>query len=379
MIKKSLKVLTLVFIIVGFYSAFTYFNGLDFKRESPLSACWSIQLTDPETGDLIIGVEDIAFDPKTRDVFLSAYDRWKVRQELEAGQISHQGGIYYFPVTALEGRPLSLIPAKASTEFAAANALLPHGMAYSRRINRGKVIAINRVYKGEEILELKPRVQVFGWDGSALTEKESLSSDLICNPNDVAVYWFGFFVTNDRAACTKEGGFFSETFNPTGGVYQYKNGEFKPFAEGLLFPNGVAVIKQVGGDLLAVALTRDEKILLYKITSGELVREIEVPGAPDNLTIDENGDIYFTIFPNLLDYYFYINGMLGVKKSPTGVFRITAESEWRTVDLLFHNDGDIISGATVAQRVGDFLIMGAGWDNKIAICSGMNEFKNGQF
>lgn len=375
MIVKSLKVLTLVLIFVSFYSFFTYFNGLNFKRESPLTVCWSILLTDPETGEQIKGVEDIAFDPKTGDVFLSAYDRRKVSQEIEAGLLSHKGGIYYFPVTALEGQPATITPFKASTEFAANHPFLPHGLAYSRRINREKIIAVNRVYDPGTPLKISSRIEVLGWDGTNLSEKETLSSELICSANDLAVYWRGFFVTNDHADCLAERNNTKETFDPSGAVYQYKNGQFIAFAEGLLFPNGIAVLRRAEGDLLAVALTRDEKIQLYKISTGELVREIEVPGAPDNLTVDTKGDIYFTIFPNLLDYYFYISETLGVDKTPTGVFRITAASNWHTVDLLFHDSGDLISGASVAQRAGDLLIMGAGWDDNIAVCSGLDKFK----
>ena len=110
-----------------------------------------------------------------------------------------------------------------------------------------------------------------------------------------------------------------------------------------------------------------------KFPQGELYRIIEVPGAPDNLTVDENGDIYFTIFANLIDYYFYMSESMGIEKTPTGVFRIFADSNWHTVQLLHHNDGSLISGATVAARAGDNLIMGSGWDNHIAVCSGMDE------
>lgn len=375
MIIKSLKVMTLVLIFISFYSFFTYFNGLNFKRESPLDTCWSILLTDPITGEPVMGVEDIAYDAKTGMVLLSAYDRRKVRQEVEVGQVSTQGGIYYFSATELENNPTWIGPKKASPHMQMTQGFLPHGMAYSRRINREKMIVVNRVYEPGEMLGLKPEIQVFGWDGLVLTAQERLSSELVCSPNDLAVYWRGFFVTNDRANCNSETGVISKSFDETGAVYQYKNGEFIPFAEGLLFPNGVEVIRHGKGDLLAVALTRDEVIRLYKISTGELVREITLPGAPDNLSVDARGDIYFTIFPNLLDYYFYVSENLGVDKTPTGVFRITAKSNWHRVDMLFHDDGDMISGATVAQRAGDFLIMGSGWDDNIAVCSGMDSFK----
>lgn len=375
MIVKILKVFTLVVIFISFYSFFTYFNSLDFKRDSPLAACWSILLTDPETGEQIKGVEDIAFDAKTGEVFLSAYDRRKVLQEIGAGHLSHQGGIYYFSAKALKDQPARLTPAKASGEFGKFSPFLPHGMSFSRRINREKMIAVNRVYDPGAPLKISSRIEVLGWDGTTLTAKETLQSERICSPNDLAVYWRGFFVTNNRADCRTGRDNTDETFDPTGTVYQYKNGEFKLFAKDLLFPNGVEVLKRGKGDYLAVALTRDEKILLYKISTGELIREIEVPGAPDNLTVDAKGDIYFTIFPNLLDYYFYITETLGVEKTPTGVFRITAASNWHTVDMLFHDDGDLISGASVAQRAGDFLIMGSGWDDNIAACSGLDSFK----
>ena len=64
-----------------------------------------------------------------------------------------------------------------------------------------------------------------------------------------------------------------------------------------------------------------------------------------------------------------MKGWFGVKKSPSAAYRISPDDYAQ--ELLFKDDGAMISGATVAQRAGDYLILGSGWDDNIAICSGM--------
>jgi len=65
-----------------------------------------------------------------------------------------------------------------------------------------------------------------------------------------------------------------------------------------------------------------------------------------------------------------MQGWLGVKKSPSAAYRISPEDYKQT--LLFKDDGSMISGATVALRAGDYLLLGSAWDDNIAICEGMN-------
>lgn len=372
MIIKAFKVATLAFVIFSFYLFFTYFNGLDFKRDAPLEACWGIDLIDPETGEKIVGVEDIAFDSKAGTVFLSAYDRRLVDKQEEGPEVTVRGGIYSFNIQVLNDRPSTLTPAKLTTDIPEGK-FLPHGISFSRFINRRKLVAVNRVYKDGLPPDLDPEIREFGWDGKALSEGEVFNPIMICHPNDVDVYWNGFFVTNDRGYCRTELSPWEQFWDESGTVYRHRSGEFKIVATDLPFPNGVAVVKRRGGDLLAVSLTQADQIRLYDIASGELYREIDVPGAPDNLAVDEEGNIYFTVFPNILDFFFYTKDMFLVKKTPTGVFRIFAQSDWHTIQLLYHDNGKVISGATVAQPAWDYLLVGAAWDDNIAACKGLRE------
>ncbi|HXV73123.1 MAG TPA: hypothetical protein VD713_00170, partial [Sphingomonadales bacterium] len=82
------------------------------------------------------------------------------------------------------------------------------------------------------------------------------------------------------------------------------------------------------------------------------------------------GALLLAGFPNLLDFFLFTKGWLGVKKSPSAAYRFGPAS--RALDLLFKDDGSLLSGATVALHAGDYLLLGAAWDDHIALCKGMN-------
>ena len=135
------------------------------------------------------------------------------------------------------------------------------------------------------------------------------------------------------------------------------------------FYNGVLLWSE---NRVVISDTFNRSILFYDENNKEInpTKNISLQGGPDNLTKDFRENLYVTIFPNLLGYYFYMKSWLGVEKSPSAAYRISPETYEQT--LLFKDDGDMISGATVALRAGDYLILGSGWDDHIAICPGMD-------
>ena len=210
---------------------------------------------------IIAGVEDISVDARTGDIFVSAYNRRAVRNEIETGQVTTQGGLYVLSMDQLEGGGASISPRTLKSN------IRPHGFGYSRFINRQKVVVVNRHYDQIAPALAQPSLDTFSWDGQNLESQDSVVDERLCSANDVAIYWNGFFVTNNRAQCARDKSLFSEAFSSEGRVYQYKNGQFSLFAEDLDFPNGVAILRRREGDLLAVALTREEDIRLYKIST----------------------------------------------------------------------------------------------------------------
>lgn len=365
---KILRVFTLVLIFFLFWAFFTYNNLLRFREDAALTDCWGVELYDALTGDKIVGVEDIDYDPLTGTLYLSAYDRRAVAREVEAGGAATQGGIFTLSVDQI-GRAKRLGVNDITQAFKdAGNEFRPHGIFLGMSGNA--ILAINRqAAKPGDEKDFTPALELFlkfddGWGRTRGYVVKGM-----CDPFDVVFRGAGeviSFIYTDVTGTCRDG----ETL---GGVFIYSEGNLIPLLDGVDFPNGLALTDK----FLAVAETRSETIQLLSLGDKTGGRLIELPIAPDNLTVDYEGNLYAAGFTNLVDYYFYMKGWFWVGKSPSAVIRIDPADKFRQT-LMFKDNGEMISGATVAQRAGDTLVMGSAWDDNIAVCRGMNSLKENE-
>lgn len=370
--KLVLKIVGIILLTALGFGAFLYFDSLYIEGEPRLSACWAVEFYDDVTGEKVVGAEDLDFDPETGTIFISAYDRRAVAREIDEGKVKTQGGIYTLNVSDITDAP-SLKVSDITQYLKSMVDFRPHGISLERLTGQLWLYVINRGFRndGQKIIVESEIISMQIINGS-LIRPRSLVSPSICHANDLVSGPGKLLITNDRVTC--EAGFGKPE---TGSIQGYEAEEFREFFGDLAFPNGITLFPNKDREL-AVALTGDSAIKIFSFAPNTLfdpaslqeTRLIELPFAPDNLTVDEDNNLYVAGFSNLLDYYFYMQGWLGVKKSPSAVYRISPEDY--SQELLFADDGDVISGATVALRAGDYLILGSAWDDNIAICSGMD-------
>jgi len=362
--KKVLKIIGLLFgmVLIGF--GVWYYLALDVDGEPVLTACQAVDLYDDVTGEKIVGVEDMDFDYETGTIFMSAYDRRAVAREIGEGKVTTQGGIYSLKVTGLTDAPsltvtdISRIFKKAGFEFR------PHGILFRPGNGFSEVLAINRTFEEEDnAIVMKPGFVFFRNENSLWIKYGSEEFNGVCDPNDLAVIPMGlpFIGFSDIEGTCEKG-----HLNTSGVIKILKKDGPETIFKDLNFPNGMVSNK----NYFAFAISRDNQVNLFAGENYAEGKTVSLPIAPDNLTVDDDDNLYVAGFPNLLDYYFYMQGWLGVKKSPSAAYRISPEDYKQT--LLFKDDGSMISGATVALRAGDYLLLGSAWDDNIAICEGMN-------
>jgi len=367
---KIARVFTLILVFVGFYAYFNYFNSLKFKEDAKLTTCWGVELFDDVTGEKVIGVEDFDYAAATETLFLSAYDRRAVAREGDAGQVSTQGGIYTLNVLDLGQTEIMKVHDITRAYKVAGNAFHPHGI-YVDAAGIGLLAINRRGFDPEEFSknpDLAPVFVNFINTGDEWAFNEIFEPDGVCDPYDVVFQGAGFvvsFIYSDVTGACREGG-----TNTDGAVKIYANGVVTPIAEDLNFPNGLARTR----DYLVVSETRNDMVHFIGLDRSKKPKSLELPIAPDNLTVDEDGKLYVAGFTNLIDYYFYMKEWLFVGKSPSAVIRIEPQEKYKQT-LMFKDDGEMISGATVAQRAGDFLVIGSAWDDNIALCEGMDGLK----
>lgn len=342
----------------------------------------------------LIGIEDMAYDPQTERLYLSAYDRRKVARELKAGQTSLSGGgIFALNPASLEPVPLrgdiqaiSVLESvrESGREFGnfsgkisgkarpLENTIRPHGMSLSRHGPALKLSFIERFFNGEglvpRLLTLIDNGAEGRDDGSQDSWVLSAQGSLPCAANDMIIMRDGtHIISSDHKACTVRGQRRENIFFPKRAYVRFENeAGLSLELGGLSFANGVAL--SADESLLYVAETRKKRLSVYDmrpLKSGELPtleRYIHLPGGPDNLTLGMDGYVYAALHTHLMRFGLFRAG--GAASASSRVARVSPSGEVEIFDMA----KNILSGVTVAVPIGSKLWLGAAYDQGLAIC-----------
>lgn len=370
-------------------------SGLSAAPLDEAGTCRAYILVDEVTGATIMGPEDITIDRASGVVYVSAYDRRAVEREKKAGgPIATGGGIYRFPLP--DGLPQGAsIPVTGMTgEFAKTHDFHPHGFHF-RPGNPGnpgepaKLHVVNHVYElqGGKLVD-NPTIERFRIAGGALVHEATIRSGpgepAMCSPNDIWAKADGsFYVSNDHGACTGFGRAWEETFALKRSYLLYYDGQtFRKVVQKLRFANGVTGREDPasGETLIIVSETRGKKLrvfaeadLLAAENSGSKATprdSIALEGSPDNLGWSEDGDLLVATIPNIISMATYMTGLLGKKKTASRTQRIPwTDGRPGNAEIVFEDDGSMISGATSMAEAGGLYFIGAAFDDNIAICA----------
>lgn len=234
-------------------------------------------------------------------------------------------------------------------------------------------------------------------DGKGKVEYEQqkiFRNKALVAPNDLAALSpTDFFITNDHSGIFAHNplGYLADLLGYGTGQVLYCNTvleECKVVAEGFRFAN--SLVLSPDQSLLYVSETFGDQVYVYKrdIKTNELtlVEKIPVPGFVDNLNLDPQGRIWVAAS---LDLIATLSAMGDKTKSsapsPFVVYRITPkvsgekhfqrplrtvhETPSHFVEVMFTNNGEIISPITVAAPTGhNSVVFGSLADSRIVEC-----------
>lgn len=199
-------------------------------------------------------------------------------------------------------------------------------------------------------------------------------------PNGIAgCAWNEFYVTNPRKFMDP-GAFVDDMLHLRSGRilhcrFSRAGGATWTIAdEGLSYPNGIAIERRCDQPRVYVALVMAKQILVYTRTSnGRLARcqtAINLPAAPDNLSLDTSGDLWVGANLNLIKALPYFAGWR--ETSPSAALRVSQlQSDAPVVETVFSDDGGLLSGSSVACHYATSscqkLIVGAVIQNRLLI------------
>ena len=125
-----------------------------------------------------------------------------------------------------------------------------------------------------------------------------------------------------------------------------------------------------------MAATVGQKILVYDrdLNSGDLALRdtIEAGTGVDNIEIDQKGDLWIGCHPKLLAFVKYSKDPDAL--SPSQVIKVeTKASSQYEIKKIYLNNGQPLSGSSVAAVFEDRLLIGSVFDERFLLCRLKNE------
>ena len=326
----------------------TYYDAGEFKKINPhfKAECKSI------TGAL--SSEDITIDPKTGMAFISSADR---RTQWSSSSDVQKGAIYGLDLNSRDPELVNLT-ADFAEEFN------PHGIGLWIGGNGKSLFVVNHRQDGHF-------VEIFDFKNNRLIHRESIQGALMHSPNDVIpVGPRAFYVTNDHGNSSELGRVVEEYLQLARSLVLYYDGDdFRIVAEGLAYSNGINLSPD--GRTVYVAATVGQEVCVYDRDKGtgnlKLRHTIDLGTGPDNIEVDESGNLWIGCHPKLLTFVKYSKDPQEL--SPSQVLKVTVQKhDSYTVDEIYLNKGEPLSGSSVAAVFGDNMLIGSVFDTRFLLC-----------
>ena len=349
-LKRGIAGVIVLVLIAGGFLLKTYSDAGEFKEIKARfnGNCHTI------TG--VLSSEDIAVDRKSGMAFISSTDR---RSLWSNGGRAGRGSIFGLDLNSPDSK-LIPFPTGFAREFN------PHGIGLWREED-GKLMlfAVNHTREGHFI-------EIFEKEGDRLIHRESITDPLMHSPNDVAPTGARtFYVTNDHGYTTRFGRMMEEYLPLAKSFVLYFDGNaFKMVAEGLAYANGINL--NTDGTAVYVAATVGHEVLVYdrERENGNLTlrHTIGLGTGPDNIDVDEKGDLWIGCHPKLLTFVAYSKD--AEKLSPSQVIKVGLQGPGKfNVEEIYLDTGESLSGSSVAAAFEDTLLIGSVFDKKFLRCS----------
>lgn len=334
----------------------------------------SIDALHPGACRKIVGVpgpEDITLHPHRALALISSFDR---RAAMD-GNV-RPGGIHAWALDGAMAAPVNLTP-DASDDFR------PHGISlHVGPGGRATLFVVN--HPGEVLFGAQPQVEsdrpahtieVFDFDGDRLTHRTTHAHSSMISPNDVvAVDHERFYFTNDHGSAPGWKRKLEDYLRlPWAGVVYFDGREFSEVADGLSYANGINLSPD--GKRLYVAEVTRSRIREYardaETGALEALGRIDVGFGVDNIEVDPGtGALWLGGHVKLLT--FTRHAADAEVPAPSQAVRLAVDDRTtggkKQLETVFLDDGELISGASVATGRDGRLLIGSVFEPHFVEC-----------
>jgi arylesterase/paraoxonase len=294
--------------------------------------------------------EDIQIDHRTGIAYLSAYDR----RAVVAGE-DVTGTILQLDLNSAAPVPE---PALATVP----DNFKPHGLSLFHADDGS-----THLYVISHISEERHRVEQFtrGPDEAVFQHSRSIEDRLFSSPNDLVAVGEGlFFVANDTGARNRfeqaTEMLFARRLSP---LVMYDSGSASVVRSDLASPAGINADAQY----LYVAETGGKRLSVFRLDdlSGPPHQTIDLPSAPDNIDIAEDGSLWVAAHANTLALIRHFGDPQS--PAPSQVFKIDTETFEPAQQFLDLGDG--LSAGSVGATYGNWLLLGSITEPHVLLCA----------
>jgi arylesterase / paraoxonase len=296
------------------------------------------------------GAEDILVSIEDSFALISATNRIGFPMGVE-----EHGDLYFMDLKSGDFNIRSLTDS-FSRSFA------PHGISILKQDSGYKVIAVNHTPNGHSM-------EVFSLKKGVLEYEKTLTDPTMKSPNDlVLIDENRFYFTNDHGYTEGIGKLVEEYGGLSwSNVVYFDGAHYSEVANGIAYANGINFDKN--RNLLFVASPRGFLVKVYlKAEDGslEFIEDIPCGMGVDNIDLDKNGDLWIGGHPNLLRFSAYAKGK--EKTSPSEIIKISyrGKNDY-TINEIYSNGGEAISGSSVAVSFGDLILAGNVMDDTFLV------------
>jgi len=296
------------------------------------------------------GAEDITVIGQDSIALISATNR-----VVYPPQTNEEGGIY-----KMDLKDGSLEPVLLTGNFQ--EAFAPHGMSYFPKDSGYRIMAISHTLAGHSI-------EVFDWYGKEAIHVKTLRDPALSSPNDLVMLDENrFYVTNDHGYPTGLGRIVEDYGNlAISNVTYYDGNNFTEVADGISYANGINVDRE--RQLLYVASPRRFLVKVFQMQEGgmlEFIEDIDCGTGVDNIELDEKGNLWIGCHPNLLRFNAFAKG--NRETAPSEIIKISYRDLGDySVQKVYVDDGQQLSGSTVAAPFGNLILTGAVMDDNFLV------------
>ncbi len=344
--RKKLVIIVLVILTAISFQIFRVLNAAgSFKDISPSKVGESKVLNG------MVGAEDLTIDHSIKKAIVAADDRRGHRN----GKTGN-GAVYLLDYLSEAPSFINLTAGLGLTDFH------PHGLSlYQHQADNTKwVFVVNHRRDGHFI-------EIFQFTDSTLVHSESISNEKIISPNDVVgIGKRSFYFTNDH----DESGGFSQWKDfmmiGTAQVGYFDGTDVEIIDDGLGYANGINLSND--GKHILVATTTDRQVVVYNRATHELEGKVDCYTGLDNIELDENGSLWIGSHPKLL--VFLDHAKDAAKRSPSQAIKVDldySDFSKSTVTEIYLNDGDPLSGLSVAVMTDNVLLLGTVFEDGVLI------------